>query len=203
MAEVARRRVVVRPLALPALALALLACETGTAPPAPGTTAVGTASSVSASGAPAPTAAPSGSAATSASVATSTSAAPEALAGTWEGSYEAKKGSVALPSGVKDKIRAKDDGKVATGPGKVTVVVDASGGVTGKGEGALGKFTLSGKAEDRTLRATVLPEDPQTANAMTGVLICMLNDGAMKGEIRAAGPDANLVREATVELKKK
>ncbi len=47
--------------------------------------------------------------------------------GTWEGRYDAKKGSVVLPPKVKDAARQKDDGKQVTGAGTVTPTIEASG----------------------------------------------------------------------------
>ncbi|WP_437732886.1 hypothetical protein [Sorangium sp. So ce1335] len=123
--------------------------------------------------------------------------------GTWEGRYDAKKGSVVLPPKVKDAVRQKDDGKVATGAGTVTVTIEPSGDLKGTAKGALGDATLVGKVEDGMVRASVFPEDPRAPNAMTGVLVGKLKDNTIQAEIRVAGPDAMLVRESAVELKKK
>jgi hypothetical protein len=127
--------------------------------------------------------------------------APDALAGTWEAAYDAKKGSLDLPPKVKDPGR--DDGKTAVGPGKLELTIAANGDVHGKGTGALGASTLTGRAEGGTLRATLLPDDPRAQNAMTGVLIGLIKGDVIRGEIHVAGPDGTMVREAQVELKKK
>jgi hypothetical protein len=137
---------------------------------------------------------------------TATAAAPApggALAGTWEGRYEAKKGSVGLPPKVKDKALEADDGRVAAGAGTVTLTVTADGELRGTGSGALGACTFTGKIEDGTLRATMSPEDPRAPGAMTGILVGALKGDAIQGEIKAAGRDGTLVREAAIELKKK
>lgn len=136
----------------------------------------------------------------------SQSAAPTenaSFAGDWEGAYDAKKGSVALPSNVKDKVRKADDGKKAVGAGKVHFSISAEGELAGKLEGALGKASLRGKAEGTMVRASIFPDDPSDAFAMTGVLVGMLKDGVIAGEIRVAGPDASVVRESLIELRKK
>lgn len=125
------------------------------------------------------------------------------LKGTWEGSYDAKKGAVELPANVKDKVRQKDDGKSAVGPGTLVVTVSDTGEVKGGLDGALGKATLSGKAEGNMVRASVFPDDPTAADAMTGIFVAAFKDGTLRGEIRVAGPDAMIVRESPVELKKK
>jgi hypothetical protein len=123
--------------------------------------------------------------------------------GTWEGSYSAKKGSVELPSKVKDKARSRDDGTTAVGAGTITLTISPDGEVSGKAKGALGDATLRGTAEGGMVRASVFPDDPALPNAMTGVLVGMLKEGVIRAEIRVAGPDATLVRESPIELKRK
>lgn len=123
--------------------------------------------------------------------------------GTWEGRYDAKKGSVVLPPKVKDAERQKDDGKQVAGPGTVTLIIEPSGELKGTAKGALGNATIGGKFEDGMLRASVFPEDPRAPNAMTGILVGELKENVIHGRIRVTGPDALLVRESPVELKKK
>jgi hypothetical protein len=126
-----------------------------------------------------------------------------AIAGAWEGAYDAKKGTVDLPAKVKDKGLAGDDGKAASGPGKIEITILPGGDVRGKGSGALGASTLTGRAEGGMLRATLMPDDPRAPNAMTGVLIGMVKGDAIHAEIHVAGPDGTVVREAQLDLKKK
>ncbi len=123
--------------------------------------------------------------------------------GTWEGRYDAKKGSVVLPPKVKDPVRQKDDGKQATGAGTVTLTIAPNGELKGTAKGALGSATLVGKVEDDVVRASVFPEDPRAPDAMTGILIGKLKDDAIQAELRVTGPDATLVRESPVALRKK
>lgn len=108
-----------------------------------------------------------------------------------------------LPPKVKDKVRQKEDGKAATGPGTVTLTIDPSGDLRGKAKGALGDATLIGKVEGDVVRASLTPDDPHAENAMTGVLVGKLEGEVIRGNIRVAGPDAVLVRESAVELKQK
>lgn len=129
-----------------------------------------------------------------------------AIAGTWEGSYDARKGAVVLPDRVKDKTRTTDDGKLMVGPGKVELTVTAAGDVRGKATGALGEAHLTGKLVDEGggfLRVSWYPEDATKPSAMTGVLYGPLKDGVVSAMIRVAGPDAVLVRESKIELKKR
>jgi len=137
------------------------------------------------------------------------SAAPEApkspLVGAWEGRYDAKKGAIVMPPRVKDKAHTSDDGKALIGPGKVTFEISSDGELNGKSEGALGPARLRGKVdlEGELIGAQWYPEDPRSPTAMTGVLTGHLKDGKISSIIRVAGPDAVLVREATLELEPK
>jgi hypothetical protein len=140
-------------------------------------------------------------AAASASASTAPSDA-HVLAGTWTGAYEAVKGSVTLQPKVEDKAWKEDDGKRVAGPGTVTLVVGPDGAVTGKTTGALGAQTLRGEADAEMVRATVTPDEPTSVTAMTGVLVGQRKGEVLVGRIRVAGPDATLVRESPIELRR-
>lgn len=183
------------------LVIALAACDSApdkpdrAPPPPPG---------------PRPSGAPAGSAAAAPGATVSaagSAAAPAAdgagLAGQWEGHYDAKKGSVLLPPKVKDKGLAQDDGKKSAGPGTIELTISPEGEVHGKGKGALGALTLSGKVDGNVVRASVFPDDPHAGDAMTGVLVGPVKDGVINAELRVAGRDATIVRESAIELKKK
>jgi hypothetical protein len=154
---------------------------------------------------PASSLAPTPSGASSARPSQSSNAAPESLspAGTWEGSYNAKKGSVELPAKVKDKARARDDGTTSIGAGKVSLTITPDGEISGKASGALGDATLRGKVDGEMVGASVFPDNPAAPSAMTGVLVGMFKDGVIRAEIRVSGPDATIVRESAIELKRK
>jgi hypothetical protein len=125
------------------------------------------------------------------------------MQGTWEGSYDAKRGSVILPPKVKDTVRQSDDGKLATGTGNITLTISSNGELRGTAKGALGPATLVGKVEEDMIRASVFPDDPRAPNAMTGILVGKLKDAMIHAELRVTGPDAMLVRESIVELRRK
>jgi hypothetical protein len=151
------------------------------------------------------TAAASGSAPPSASIALPPGPADSAFAGTWEGTYDAKKGAVVLPERVKDKTRGDDDGKLMSGAGKIELTVAPGGEVRGKATGALGEAHLTGKLDEggSFLRVSWYPDDATRPSAMTGVLYGPVKDGVIAAVIRVAGPDAVLVRESKVDLKKR
>jgi hypothetical protein len=146
---------------------------------------------------PAPTAV--GSAAPSAAA----SADPlAAVAGTWRGSYEAKIGSLTLEPKASPKRWGKTGETGSLGAGQVELTIALTGEVSGKVLGALGPGTLGGKAEDGAVRASLFPDAPSAPNAMTGVFVGLHKGDVIKAELRAAGPDATVVREATVELRR-
>lgn len=154
--------------------------------------------------APAGDAAPAPSAATSAAApasATPVAAKPSSkpwYAGAFSGAYEAKLQPVDVKVGA---IRewAKDDGKAASGAGKLTLQIDDAGIVDGTSEGALGAGHVSGKVEDDTLRLQLLPNDD---SAMRGVLVASRDGDGFKGSIEASSGDSTQVRQAPIELKK-
>ncbi len=127
----------------------------------------------------------------------------DALAGTWEGAYEAKKGLVGMPGTVKDPGRASDDGKIAAGAGQVKLSISVSGDVLGKSTGALGTASIRGKVDGKMLKASFFPDNPAAPNAMTGVLVGPIKDGVIQAELRVAGGDAVLVRQANFAIKRK
>ncbi|HVK66115.1 MAG TPA: hypothetical protein VM694_16645 [Polyangium sp.] len=181
--------------------LSLVACEKsgneGGSPPAPSIAAApAVPSGKTAEGAPS-AAAPSPSASAAAP------AEPPGLVGTWEGRYDAKKGEVEMPPKVKDKVRAKDDGKMAMGPGTLSVTIGSDGELKGKTSGALGAAALSGKVEGDEVRATFFPDDAVSKEAMFGIVQGKRKDDKIVGRIRVASGDASVVREAEIELKKK
>ena len=152
-----------------------------------------------------PSASPQASAtSTDGGAATTTAAADWAvLSGQWEGNYDAKKGRVDMPPGVKDPGRAADDGKAVSGAGVVKLTVTPEGDVSGQSDGALGKATIRGKMDGKMLRAQFYPDDPTAKTAMTGVLVGPLKDGVVQAELRVAGTDALVVRQANFPIKKK
>jgi hypothetical protein len=125
------------------------------------------------------------------------------LSGTWEGKYDAKKGDVEMPGKVKDKVRTKDDGKTAIGPGKITLTIKSDGELEGKTEGALGAGTLKGKkVDDDEVSGQFFPDDSLGKQAMYGMFEGKRKEGAIVGRIRVTSGDVTIVREAEFELKK-
>ena len=118
--------------------------------------------------------------------------------GNFSGQYEAKVVPVEIKTGA---IRewTTDDGKLSSGPGKLTFTVSDDGIVEGAREGALGASRASGKVEDDTLRLQLSPND---ATGLRGVLVANRAGDGFKGTIRASSTDSLRVREASIELEK-
>jgi hypothetical protein len=120
------------------------------------------------------------------------------FSGGFSGNYEAKLAPVEVTVGAVREWKS-DDGKLSSGPGKLTLQVDDDGIVDGSSEGALGADHASGKVEDDTLRVLLAPTDP---SGLRGVLVATRDGDGFKGSIQASSSDSLRVRSATVELKK-
>lgn len=125
------------------------------------------------------------------------------LVGTWEGRYDAKKGEVVMPARVEDKVRSKDDGKTALGPGTITITINKDLELSGSSEGALGRAKLRGKVEGDEVRSAFDPVDVLDKGGMYGIVSGKRKDDRIEAKIRVASGDATVVREADIVLKKK
>jgi hypothetical protein len=131
----------------------------------------------------------------------STAAAPQAkpwFAGGFTGEYEAKQLPVDVKAGAVREWKS-DDGKLSSGPGKLSLRIADDGLVDGSTEGALGASHLSGKVVEDTLRAELSPTDE---TGLHGVLVATRDGEGFKGSIQASTGDSLRVRQASVELKK-
>jgi hypothetical protein len=145
--------------------------------------------------------APSASSAPALAPASAAAEAPKAkpwFAGGFAGDYQAKQVPVDVKVGAVREW-ASDDGKLSTGPGKLTLQIADDGVVDGSTEGALGASHLTGKVEEDTLRAQLSPNDE---TGLRGVLVASRDGDGFKGSIQASTGDSLRVRQATVELKK-
>jgi hypothetical protein len=120
------------------------------------------------------------------------------FSGGFSGEYQARVAAVEIKVGAL-KEWAKDDGKLASGPGKLALTIDDAGLVEGTSEGALGAGHVSGKVEGDTLRVQLSPSDDA---GLHGVLVATRNGDGFKGSIEASSGDSLRVRTASIELKK-
>ena len=145
-------------------------------------------------------------AAASAAATGSASAAAQganALAGTWTGTYEAKKGEIVQPEGVKDKHWKKDEGKTHVGAGTVTLTIGADGAVQGAAKGALGEQVIEGNTDGKLIGLRVRPKEPLAPDGFTGTLVALVKGNTLEGELKCAGPTADVIRHAPIKLEKK
>jgi hypothetical protein len=169
--------------------------------PTPRPESAGASAPVATGDPPRPTGQPAASSPAALPVAPST--VPGDLSGSWVGGYDAKKGAVLLPPKVKDKALAADDGKAAVGQGSIVITILPGGDVRGTMSGPLGAGAITGRVDGSTIRCVVRPDEPQAATAMTGIFIAERKGEVIAGELRVAGPDATVIRESAVELKRK
>ena len=118
--------------------------------------------------------------------------------GSFLGSYDAKLAPVEVKVGAV-KEWAADDGKAASGPGKLELKIDDAGLVDGTSAGVLGASHASGKVEDDTLRVVLAPND---TSGFHGVLVATKDGDGFRGSIEASSSDSLRVRQASIELKK-
>ncbi len=134
--------------------------------------------------------------------AASSAAAPSPLAGTWTGTYEAKRAPIKLSRATPWPAWKRDAGK-QVGKGTAELDIDASGAVHGKAAGPLGPMMLSGRVEDGLLRASATPEDPTADGTMSGVLTGELRGESIHATLRASNRRGEAVRAAVLVLKRK
>jgi hypothetical protein len=120
------------------------------------------------------------------------------FSGSFVGNYEAKLSPVEVKAGAAREWAA-DDGKLASGPGKLELTVDDQGLVDGASEGALGASHATGKVEGDTLSVVLTPDQ---SSGMRGVLVASRDNDGFRGSIAASSGDSLRVRQAAVELRK-
>ena len=136
----------------------------------------------------------------SASSSAATPAGGNERAGHWTAPYQATRAAVTVPVGLPDHTWKLDDGRTATGEGRIEVTIASDGTARGKLAGALGELVLSGMMDGSTLRAGLSPADPLVLPAMGGLLLVTAEGSSLVGELRVSSHDGALVRAAVVRL---
>ena len=149
---------------------------------------------------PAAEAAASASAAQAAPSLVSAAPAPNALGGTWSGSYRAAHHLVQMDKNEALPAWAKDDQKQGVGEGKLELVIDPNGTVSGTSTGPLGELVVSGRAEDGVVRATLVPRDPSAEGSFQGYLVGRPAGDRIQGQLQVSSGDGAVVRRAPVDL---
>jgi hypothetical protein len=126
--------------------------------------------------------------------------APNALTGSWSGVYRAEHHPVQMDRKEALPAWAKDDQKLGVGEGKLELVVDPNGSVSGTSTGPLGDLVGSGRAEEGTVRATLVPRDPSSEGAFQGTFVGRLTGDRIAGQLQVSSGDGAIVRRASVDL---
>ena len=116
--------------------------------------------------------------------------------GAWQGVYQAELFRIELPiGGVKEW--KQDDGKQASGEGKLALTAAPDGSVTGSASGALGELLVVGRVDgDRAALSFAAPG----AEGFHGVILAAQTPDGMQGTLNASSADSLQVRKASVTL---
>jgi hypothetical protein len=138
-------------------------------------------------------------------VARPATSAPQAKASSaFSGTYTAKASVVDIGKADKVVKWPPNPASGAIGTGTIDLAVaDPKGEVRGEAKGPLGHLMVIGGFDGHDLRANLTPKDPNADDAMTGVMTLVADAAAMRGTLRVSSRDAQIVREATVELSRK
>lgn len=139
-------------------------------------------------------------AASSSAPAAAASTAPAAPAkawfeGAWQGAFQAELLRVETVGGV--KAWKEDDGKLASGEGKLSLQAAADGTVTGTASGALGTLAVAGRVDGDRAALSLHSAEP---DGFHGVILATQTPEGMKGTLNASSADSLQVRQATVTL---
>lgn len=116
--------------------------------------------------------------------------------GGWQGTFRAELFRVELPAGGVKEWK-QDDGKRASGPGKLELSIAEDGAVSGKASGALGELAASGRAEGDRVSLSLSSVEPE---GFHGYVVASQTTDGMRGTLNASSADSLLVRKADVTL---
>jgi hypothetical protein len=118
--------------------------------------------------------------------------------GAWQGSFDAQLLRIELPAGNVKEWKT-DDGKRASGEGKLSFNVSADGSVKGTATGALGELAVTGRVEDDR---AALQLDSSSLEVFHGAIVAARAGDGFKGALSASSGDSLTVRRADVTLSK-
>jgi hypothetical protein len=135
-----------------------------------------------------------------AAVSATASAAPAPSRAWFEGPWNGRFQSELLriePAAGSVKEWKLDDGKHASGPGTLKLLVSADGTVQGSASGALGELVVSGRADVDRVALTLTGAEP---DGFHGVVLAAQTPEGMQGTLNASSADSLQVRQAKVAL---
>ncbi len=116
--------------------------------------------------------------------------------GAWQGAFQAELFRVEVPVGGVKEWKA-DNGKQASGEGKLSLQAAADGSVIGTASGALGELVVVGQVDGDRATLTLASAQP---NGFHGVVLAAESAEGMAGTLRASTGDSLQVRQAKVTL---
>jgi len=149
----------------------------------------------------APKADPAATSSAAASASVGAPAAPAAPAkawfeGRWQGAFQAELLRIEMQAGGLKEWK-NDDGKKASGEGKLSLEAGPDGTVTGTVSGALGDLSVAGRVDGDRAALTLTSPQP---DGFHGVILASQTPEGMKGTLNASSGDSLQVRQATVTL---
>ncbi len=116
--------------------------------------------------------------------------------GAWHGAFQAELFRLEVPIGGVKEWKA-DDGKLASGEGKLALQVAADGCVTGTASGALGELSVVGHVDGDRATLTLASSQP---DGFHGVILASQTSAGMSGTLSASTGDSLRARQAKVTL---
>ena len=105
-----------------------------------------------------------------------------------------------LPDKVHDYTWSQDDGKKASGQGKLTLTIDRRGGVHGKATGALGVQSVTGRKTNSALYLALIPTQGDQEKLSCSGVVLRPTKGLWKGSMRCVGPKAVVIRSVEISV---
>jgi hypothetical protein len=116
--------------------------------------------------------------------------------GAWQGAFQAQLFRLEVPVGGV-KAWKEDDGKAASGEGKLSFDAAPDGSVTGSATGALGNLAVSGHIDGERAALVLSAAEPA---GFHGVILASQTPDGMQGTLSASSGDSLQARQGSVAI---
>lgn len=116
--------------------------------------------------------------------------------GAWQGRFQAELLRIETAAGGVKEWKL-DDGKPASGPGRIELAVTADGTVSGSASGALGELAVTGQVEADRVALTLASALP---DGFHGFALASQSPEGMQGTLNASSADSLQVRQAKLSF---
>jgi hypothetical protein len=116
--------------------------------------------------------------------------------GAWQGAFQAELFRVEVPAGGAKEWK-QDDGKKASGEGRLSFEAAPDGSVLGSATGALGSLALSGRIEGDRAALVLRSEE---AEGFHGMILAAQTPEGMQGTLNASSGSSLQARQANVTI---